>query len=57
MGGYKHHVRLQSCEIVMESCTAQYKMLLFHVKAIARGSCSIELARLKKEEDWPFAGF
>jgi len=41
----------------MESRTAQYKMPLFHVKTIARCSRSIELARLKKEEDWLFAAF
>jgi len=33
----------------MGLCTGPYKLMLFHV--CARGSCSIELAHLKKEED------
>jgi len=31
-------------------CNAQWKMLLFRVKTIVKGSCKFELARLKKKK-------
>ena len=44
-------MRLQSCEKVMESCTAQCKTFLFSVKTVVRESGNFDLVHLKKEED------
>ena len=60
MGGFKHVVRLQSCQKAMGSCTAQCKMLLFSANTVVRESAKFELARLKNEEEnryWRFGDF
>ena len=62
VGGFKHLVRLRSCQKAMGSCTAQCKMLLLCANTIVRESAKFDLARLKKEEEeekpfWRFGDF
>jgi len=45
-----HLVGLQTWKKAMGWCNAQWKMLLFCVKTIVKGSCKFELARLKKKK-------
>jgi len=45
-------VRLQSCEKVMRSCTAQCKMLLFHAKTTMRESCNFWRNKENEETDF-----
>ena len=49
VSGLNHHVRLQIWKKATDWCTAQWKMLLFCAKTIAKESRKFQLARLEKK--------